>query len=139
DFDRGWLVVKKGKGGKDRVVPIGERALAWVNRYLEESRPQLVVSPAPEALFVTGLGERWALDGLTQLVRRWVQASGIGKAGSCHLLRHTMATQMLEGGADVRFVQEMLGHASLESTQIYTHVAIGKLKAIHDAAHPGAK
>ena len=65
--------------------------------------------------------------------------SGIGKAGACHLFRHTMATLMLEGGADVRFIQEMLGHANLQTTQIYTRVSIQKLKAIHDATHPGAK
>ena len=139
DAERAWLVVRKGKGGKDRVVPLGERALAWVSRYLEDVRPQLVTSRSPSVLFLNGLGETFSLDGLTQLVRRYVETSGVGKRGACHLLRHTMATLMLEGGADVRYVQEMLGHAKLETTQIYTHVAIGRLAAVHAATHPGAR
>jgi len=71
-------------------------------------------------------------------VRRYVEASGVEKEGACHLFRHTMATLMLEGGADIRYVQEMLGHSKLETTQIYTQVAIDKLKQIHSATHPGA-
>lgn len=139
DAERAWLVVRKGKGGKDRVVPLGERALAWVSLYLEQVRPLLVVTAGCSALFLSGLGEAFSPDGLTQLVRRHVEASGVGKRGACHLLRHSMATLMLEGGADVRYVQEMLGHAKLETTQIYTHVAIGRLAAVHAATHPGAR
>jgi integrase/recombinase XerD len=76
---------------------------------------------------------------LTELVGEYMLAAGVGKSGACHLFRHTMATLMLEGGADVRFIQEMLGHANPQTTQIYTRVSIQKLKAIHDATHPGAK
>ncbi|MGH8222159.1 MAG: site-specific tyrosine recombinase XerC [Woeseiaceae bacterium] len=140
DVDRGWLVVRQGKGGKDRVVPIGERALAWVVRYLEEARAQLVVAPTEQALFVNAEGQRFAPGTLGARVRRILEQSGVReRVGSCHLFRHTCATLMLEGGADVRFIQEMLGHASLDSTQIYTRVSIQKLKAIHTATHPGAK
>jgi integrase/recombinase XerD len=84
-------------------------------------------------------GEVLHVDYLTQLVRRYLEAAGIERPGACHLFRHSMATAMLEGGADVRFVQEMLGHASLEKTQLYTRVTIDKLKAVHAATHPAAR
>ncbi len=139
DPQRGTVFVRLGKGKKDRIVPIGERAQAWVQKYLFEVRPQLVVEPDPGNLFLSRLGTAIALASLTDLVGGYVIQSGIGKPGACHLFRHTMATLMLEGGADIRFIQEMLGHASLATTQIYTRVAIHKLKAIHDATHPGAR
>jgi len=78
------------------------------------------------------------VDRLTQLARSYVVASGVAKQGACHLFRHTMATLMLEGGADIRFIQQMLGHADISTTQIYTHVSIRQLQAIHAATHPGA-
>jgi integrase/recombinase XerD len=91
------------------------------------------------ALFVTHLGESIVPEYLTHRLREYVDAADLGKRGSCHLFRHTMATAMLENGADVRFVQEMLGHANLSTTQIYTRVSIRKLKEIHAATHPSAK
>lgn len=139
DADRGTVMIRQGKGKKDRLVPIGDRAVAWLEKYLRDVRPQLVVEPDEGVIFLNYAGEPFAPDGLTQLVKSYVLAAGIGKTGSCHLFRHTMATLMLEGGADIRFVQEMLGHARLETTQIYTNVAIKKLKEIHSATHPAAK
>ena len=139
DQNRQTLFVRLGKGKKDRVVPIGERAVAWCCKYLYEARPRLVVEPDCARLFVSMLGGPIALASLTDSVRDYVIRSGIGKGGACHVFRHTMATLMLEGGADVRFIQEMLGHANLQTTQIYTRVSIQKLKAIHDATHPGAR
>jgi integrase/recombinase XerD len=139
DPQRETVFVRQGKGKKDRYVPIGERALAWVQKYLHEVRPKLIVEPDPANLFLTMQGTAIALASLTDAVRNYVVQSGIGKAGACHLFRHTMATLMLEGGADIRYIQEMLGHARLETTQIYTRVAIHKLKAIHNATHPGAR
>ena len=139
DLDRQTLFVRLGKGKKDRFVPIGERALAWISKYLFEVRPRLQVPPDPQNLFLSLQGGKVALASLTSMAREYVIRSGVGKGGACHLFRHTMATLMLEGGADVRFIQEMLGHANLETTKIYTHVSIQKLKAIHDATHPGAK
>jgi integrase/recombinase XerD len=120
------------------MVPIGERAIAWVDRYVSEVRPQLTVEPDEGVLFLAATGEAIGLDWLSRLVHRYVDAAGTGKEGSCHLLRHTMATLMLEGGADVRYIQQMLGHARLETTEVYTHVAIRQLKAVHTATHPGA-
>jgi integrase/recombinase XerD len=139
DQDRGTLMVRLGKGKKDRVVPIGERALLWVEKYLREVRPRLAVEPDEGWLFLGGEGTALTPGHLSDLVRSYIDAAGIGKKGSCHLLRHTMATLMLEGGADVRFIQAMLGHEALSSTQLYTQVAIRKLKEIHTATHPAAK
>jgi integrase/recombinase XerD len=139
DEERGTLMVREGKGRRDRMVPIGERALGWVTRYVRDVRPSLVVPPDPGMLFLTTLGEPLTPDWLTQQVRRYVQAAELGKRGACHIFRHTMATLMLEGGADVRYIQEMLGHTHLDSTEIYTRVSIRKLRAIHAATHPGAK
>jgi len=131
--------VRQGKGRKDRVVPIGERALAWLARYVADVRPELLVDTQTIALFLTRHGQRYTPDGLTAMVRQRFDRAGIVKAGSCHLFRHTMATLMLEHGADVRFIQEILGHAELSTTQIYTHVSIVKLREVHDATHPGAR
>jgi integrase/recombinase XerD len=136
DAERGTLSVRQGKGRKDRMIPIGDRAVAWIDRYLDEVRPRLVLPPDAGTLFLTADGEPLSPDHLTGRVSRYVAAAGLGKLGACHLLRHTMATLMLEGGADVRFIQQMLGHASLETTQIYTHVSIRALKQIHTATHP---
>jgi integrase/recombinase XerD len=138
DADRATLMVRQGKGRKDRMVPIGTRALAWVERYLIEARPTLAVEPDDGTLFLTLDGHGFSVDRLTQLARGYVQASGVPKQGACHLFRHTMATLMLEGGADIRFIQQMLGHADISTTQIYTHVSIRQLQAIHAATHPGA-
>lgn len=140
DFVHGVVRVRQGKGRKDRVVPIGERALAWVRRYLDSARPQLVTDANETALFLNRFGHRFSdFSGPTAIVRRYLDAAGVTRHGACHLFRHTMATQMLENGADIRYIQELLGHERLDTTQIYTHVSIGKLKEIHTATHPAAK
>jgi integrase/recombinase XerD len=139
DQERGTLMVRQGKGKKDRMVPIGERAIAWLAHYLNDARPQLVLPPDPGTLFLTQEGEEISCHRLTQLVRGYVVAADMGKSGACHLFRHTCATLMLEGGADIRYIQEMLGHVELSTTQIYTQVSIRKLKAVHTLTHPGAK
>jgi integrase/recombinase XerD len=135
DADRGTVMVRQGKGRKDRMIPIGERALAWIDKYQREHRPSLVIDGGP-VLFVNNAGEQFGPGQLTRLVRDYVNASEIGKRGSCHLFRHTMATLMLENGADIRYIQAMLGHVKLETTAIYTQVSIRKLKEIHTATHP---
>ncbi|HXO34177.1 MAG TPA: tyrosine-type recombinase/integrase, partial [Candidatus Acidoferrales bacterium] len=139
DRERATLTIRQGKGKKDRMIPIGERALAWVEKYLRESRPQLAVGPDDATLFLTQYGEPFHLDALSNLARDYIAQANLGKSGSCHTFRHTMATLMLEGGADIRYIQQMLGHADLSTTEIYTHVAIRKLQQIHAATHPGAK
>jgi integrase/recombinase XerD len=135
DFDRRLVMVREGKGRRDRVVPVGARALAWLDRYILEARPQLL-TVEHETLFVTDYGDPVAPDFVAQRVKKYMAFAGIDKPGATHLLRHAMATHMLEGGADIRFLQAMLGHASLETTEVYTHVAIEKLQAIHAATHP---
>ena len=96
----------------------------------------LLVNPSETTLFLTAEGLPLAKSYLSQLVSGYVTAANLGKTGSCHLFRHTMATLMLEGGADIRFIQAMLGHANISTTQIYTQVSIRQLKQIHEATHP---
>ena len=136
DHERGTVIIRQGKGKKDRVIPIGERAIAWIKRYLEEVRPSLVREPDEGILFLTYCSRPFHLNVLSKLVRDYIDAANIGKRGSCHLLRHACATLMLEAGADIRFIQAMLGHADLNTTEIYTRVSIAKLKEIHTATHP---
>lgn len=137
DASRHIVTIVQGKGKKDRVIPVGQRALRWLTYYLQAVRPQLLVNPHCPALFVALDGvEGLTPNGITNLVSHYIKASGIAKWGSCHLFRHAMATQMLENGADLRWIQAMLGHASVESTQIYTQVSIRALQAVHASTHP---
>jgi integrase/recombinase XerD len=136
DAERGTAMIRQGKGKKDRMIPVGRRAIAWVERYREDVRPGLVGPVEDGTLFLTSLGEAFTPDRLTQMVRGYIEAAEIGKSGSCHLFRHACATLMLENGADIRFIQQMLGHAKLETTQIYTHVSIRQLQAVHALTHP---
>jgi integrase/recombinase XerD len=130
------VFVRQGKGKKDRVVPIGARALGWIARYLDEVRPRFSISESEDALFLSESGAPVDAGTLTHRVGRYVEVAKLGKRGACHIFRHTMATLMLEGGADVRLIQEILGHADLESTQVYTHVSIRHLSVVHAATHP---
>jgi integrase/recombinase XerD len=139
DRDRGTLMVREGKGRRDRVAPLGERALLWVDKYLSESRPELVAAIDDGALFLSSMGEALSLDHVSILVRQYVDRADLGKRGACHLFRHTAATLMLENGADIRFIQQLLGHAKLDTTAIYTQVSIHKLKEVHALTHPGAR
>lgn len=136
DFAQGTLMVRKGKGGKDRLIPIGERALRWTDRYLREVRPQLVVDGGDTTLFLTDHGQPFVNNRLSDLVKSYLERCDLDKPGACHLFRHTMATLMLENGADLRYIQVMLGHARLETTTIYTQVAIRKLKEVYERTHP---
>jgi integrase/recombinase XerD len=135
DLTRRLVIVREGKGRRDRMIPIGARAAAWVEKYLLEARPQLLIADC-ETLFLTDYGEPMSPEYLSDRVRRYMHFAGIHKPGACHLFRHACATHMLENGADTRFIQAMLGHADLSTTQIYTHVSIDKLREIHDATHP---
>jgi integrase/recombinase XerD len=138
DRERATLTIRQGKGKKDRMIPIGERALAWVGKYLGEGRPLLAIEPDDGTLFLTQYGEPFHPDAMSNLARDLIAQANLGKSGSCHTFRHTMATLMLDNGADIRYIQQMLGHAEISSTEIYTHVAIRKLQKIHAATHPGA-
>ena len=139
DAERGTIIVRQGKGKKDRMIPIGSRAVMWIEKYVDEVRPLLVREPDDGTLFLTRFNLPFSPERMAELVRQLIDDANIGKKGSCHLFRHTMATLMLEGGADIRFIQAMLGHASILSTEVYTQVAIRKLKEVHELTHPGAK
>ena len=136
DFERAVILARKGKGGKDRVVPLGKGAAHWLRRYLDEVRPLLSVSPRERALFLSGYGERFNPDYLGNWVKKTFEKAGIERTGSCHLLRHSCATHMHENGADIRYIQQMLGHARLDTTQIYTEVSIHALIEVHAKTHP---
>jgi integrase/recombinase XerD len=139
DADRGVVMIRQGKGKKDRFIPIGERALKWINKYVGEARPKLLGSVEDGTVFLTNLGEPFQRAHLTTLVRGYLAKSKIGKMGGCHLWRHTVATLMLENGADIRVIQEMLGHAKLATTELYTRVSINLLKQVYLATHPAAQ
>jgi integrase/recombinase XerD len=137
NFERGTVTVRKGKGCRDRVVPLGARAAQWCERYLREVRARLVVDWREQAFFLTGFGLAFARDTMSGLVSGSLRK--VGAKGSCHLLRHTCATHMLEGGADIRFIQQLLGHENLETTAIYTEVSIKQLIEVHARCHPAGR
>ncbi|WFQ79776.1 site-specific tyrosine recombinase XerC [Xenorhabdus sp. SF857] len=140
DFERGAVVVNQGKGNKDRVVPVGERALGWLKRYLVNVRPQLAAHYDSGYLFISQKGRPLSLGHLTQIAGKAIrQQAHLDKPGACHLFRHSMATQMLDNGADIRHIQAMLGHEKLNTTQIYTKVAIKQLKQVHSRTHPAER
>jgi len=136
DTRNGTLMVREGKGKKDRMVPLGQRACLWIDKYTDEVRPGLVVEPDDGWLFLHEYGEAFHRNRLTDLVRKYIEQAGIGKPGACHIFRHTMATLMLDNGADIRHIQMMLGHSQLSTTEIYTQVSIKKLKEVHTLTHP---
>ncbi len=136
DTQNGTLMVREGKGKKDRMLPLGERAGLWITHYIEEIRPELIIGTDDGTLFLHEFGEAFHKNRLTDLVKKYIEQAGINKTGACHIFRHTMATLMLENGADIRFIQAMLGHSQLSTTEIYTQVSIKKLKEIHTLTHP---
>ena len=136
DLARGTLLIRQGKGKKDRMLPLGERASYWLNQYLNNARNQYLTPKSDNILFLTRLGEKFNEAWLSRTVAQYIDKAKLNKRGSCHLFRHTMATLMLENGADIRFIQAMLGHAELSTTEIYTQVSLKKLKEVHALTHP---
>jgi integrase/recombinase XerD len=127
--------VRRGKGGRDRYVPIGESA----SRYLDEVRPRYALVPDDGTLFLSAIGGRLGNTILSRTVTGYIKAAVPTKRGSCHLFRHSAASLMLDAGADVRHVAELLGHARLETTMIYTRVSVAKLQAVHAACRPAER
>ncbi len=134
----GYLVTF-GKGGKERVVPVGRVALSVLRRYVEEVRPGLLKGGDTDVLFLNRQGRGLSRQGLWKMVRRYADRAGIRKQVHPHMFRHSFATHLLEGGADLRSVQLMLGHADIATTQIYTHVTREHLKDVHSRFHPRGK
>jgi len=128
-----------GKGRKERIVPIYRQAAQVVAEYLTEVRPHLVRDDAQRALFLNRRGERLTRQGLWQILKEYAKKAGLGKTITPHTLRHSFATHMLSGGADLRSVQEMLGHANISTTQIYTHLTSEHIRRAYERAHPRAK
>jgi integrase/recombinase XerD len=127
-----------GKGRKERLVPIGAEALAWLERYLAVARPALLRGRASPLLFVNPRGRALSRQSLRQIVRRAARRAGLRQAVSPHTLRHCFASHLLEGGADLRAVQTMLGHADIATTQIYTHLPSAAIRRMYDRYHPRA-
>lgn len=117
-------------------MPIGDRAVHWIARYLSDVRPALVNADDNGHLFLTDYGEPFIKNRITDLIKKYLNAVGIDKPGACQLFRRSMATHMLDNGADIRYIQMILGHVSLTTTQIYTQVSIKKLKEVHAITHP---
>lgn len=142
DLNRGTVFVRQGKGAKDRVVPIGERACRWVERYLFQVRPDLVDVDDDGTLFLAKHGQGMQAKQLSVIVRNAIGRANLERFAdthpnaACHLLRHACATHMLENGADIRYIQALLGHADLSTTEVYTRVSIQQLKAVHEKTHP---
>ncbi len=128
-----------GKGNKERMVPIYRQAAKAVEEYIEQVRPRLVHSDAERALFVNQRGDRLTRQGLWQILKAYAKSAGLSKQVTPHTLRHSFATHMLNGGADLRSVQELLGHANISTTQIYTHLTSEHIRRTYDKAHPRAK
>lgn len=133
-----------GKGNKERIVPLAEVSIKSIRQYLNKVRPELVLhlqkknQPGTDCLFVDRWGKSLRRETLWKMVRRYARLAGLQGRVYPHILRHSFATHLLEGGADIRYVQEMLGHSLVSTTQIYTHVDKGRLKAIHKKFHPRA-
>jgi integrase/recombinase XerD len=139
DLDIDELVLRAhGKGSKERLVPIGRTAADAVRRYLERGRPQLIGTSVEPHLFVNFRGNALSRQGLYKIVQRHARSAGLADRMSPHTLRHTFATHLLAGGCDLRAVQEMLGHADVATTQLYTHLSSDRLKDVYFSAHPRA-
>ena len=128
-----------GKGNKERVVPVGRKAVGALNRYIEVGRPKLITPRSPANVFLTQRGTPFASVTLWLRIKNRVQRTGISRNITPHMLRHSFATHLLEHGADLRVIQELLGHANISTTEVYTHVTGDRLRDIHRRFHPRAK
>lgn len=128
-----------GKGKRQRLIPISKRALEWLVFYIGKIRPMFAFIGSGNALFLSNIGKRYKPGKLSDMASQYVKLAGIERPGACHLYRHSTATEMLENDADLRHVQEMLGHADISTTQIYTHVSRAKLSAVYSNTHPSAQ
>lgn len=135
NLEAGFVLIK-GKGGKERVCPIGEMAMERVKTYLQQARPMLLKGGASPFLFLNNRGGRMSRQGFWKILRHYALLAGITKHITPHTLRHSFATHLLERGADLRFIQAMLGHADIGTTQVYTHVNQEYLKQLHRKYHP---
>ena len=129
------FLVAVGKGRKERIVPVGQSALGWLGRYIEQARPVFLKKKTSNTLFLNRSGEGFTRQGLWKLIKKYAKMAGLERKVHPHTFRHSFATHLLEGGADLRSVQVMLGHADISTTQIYTHVSRERLKEVHKRFH----
>lgn len=125
-----------GKGNKERIIPLGTKAVSWLGKFMSTARPRLLGGRECEYVFVSRLGKRLSRQSVWKMIKSCAKRAGIKKTVRPHVVRHSFATHLLEGGADLRAVQEMLGHANISTTQIYTHVNKERLKSVHRQFHP---
>jgi integrase/recombinase XerD len=137
-LEAGFITVI-GKGNKERVVPVGRQAVDALNEYLDTGRPKLVSSRSPANVFLTLRGRKFSRETMWRRIKARVKHSGIARNVTPHMLRHSFATHLLENGADLRVIQELLGHAQINTTEIYTHVAGSRLREVHRKFHPRAR
>jgi integrase/recombinase XerD len=135
NLEAGFLIVM-GKGSKERIVPMGDEAVSWIRRYLADSRPIFLKNTISDFLFLNRYGKPLSRQGFWKIIKKYCLIAGITKKVSPHTFRHSFASHLLGGGADLRSVQTMLGHSDISSTQIYTHIDKGALKKIHQKYHP---
>jgi integrase/recombinase XerD len=134
-LDAGFVTVI-GKGNKERVVPLGRKAIKAINCYLASGRPELVTGASSANLFLTRRGSPFAATTLWLRIKRRVRRAGLARNVTPHMLRHSFATHLLENGADLRVIQELLGHSNISTTEVYTHVAVSRLREVHRRFHP---
>jgi integrase/recombinase XerD len=135
NLEAGFLIVM-GKGSKERIVPMGDEAVSWIRRYLADSRSNILKNTISDFLFLNRYGKPLSRQGFWKIIKKYCLIAGITKKVSPHTFRHSFASHLLGGGADLRSVQTMLGHSDISSTQIYTHIDKGALKKIHRKYHP---
>lgn len=138
DFSQQQLRITLGKGKKDRYVPFGKTAAKWLMKYLRNARPSLSNLQSGNAFFLNSLGTRFRPCLLSELMSKYIRKANINKTGACHQYRHAAATHMVDNDADIRHVQEFLGHASISTTQLYLHVSKAKLRSVYAKTHPRA-
>jgi integrase/recombinase XerD len=134
-LDAGFVTVI-GKGNKERVVPVGKKAIDAINDYLAGGRPKLITAKSPANLFLTKRGRPFASNTLWLRIKQRVRRTGVERNVTPHMLRHSFATHLLENGADLRVIQELLGHSNISTTEVYTHVAVSRLREVHRKFHP---
>ena len=136
DFERALVTIREGKGGRTRVVPLGASVVGWLREYIEKARPWLAMNGGAETLFLSRFGRRMEKSGLFYKLRIYQRRAKIKKRLTGHTFRHTLASEMLKAGADLRHIQELLGHEKLTTTQRYLHIVKGDLKRVHGKTHP---
>ncbi len=138
-LESGWVMIRQGKWKKDRRVPLTDAAVYWISEYLSHERPKAKCAKEYQEVFLTAQGAAYQSKGISSLVSRYLKQAGLRAKGGSHMLRHSIATHMLQNGADIRYIQQMLGHSDLASTQIYTRVQDTALKDVHDKTHPAKR